>query len=253
MMPNRADKQPRNGGPRWRHYRAEGPHKPLSTDAWQLVYTGFVLILLCFFIMLTSYASFEQAKVMQFAEAFSDAVNVFSGGRSLDKGKTVLPPSAEIVSKESPTARLIEEIADFAGANDLSDVELRVDPKAVVMTLPDAALFDSGTARIKPTAAPTLTKIGRLIAQVRCQVRIAGHTDSRPIRTAQFPSNWELSAARAVNVLRFFLERSHIPASRLSAAGYASFHPLPGEGIDARQRRVEITFLTHEMETGGIG
>jgi chemotaxis protein MotB len=130
-------------------------------------------------------------------------------------------------------------------------VELRVDPKAVVMTLPDAALFDSGTARFKASAVPTLIKIGRLIAQVRCQVRISGHTDSKPIHTLQFPSNWELSTARAVNVLRFFLDKAGIPSHRLSAAGYASFQPPPGAVSDARQRRVEIIFLTHELAQGG--
>lgn len=239
-----------NNKGQYRRQGASEPHAPQESSGWQVVYTGFVLILLCFFIMLTSYASFEQAKVMQFTEAFSDAINVFSGGKSMDKGKTVLNPAPEVVSKESPTARLIEDIAAFAGENDLSDVELRVDPKAVVMTLPDAALFDSGTARVKAGATPTLAKIGRLIAQVRCRVRIAGHTDSRPIRTAQFPSNWELSTARAVAVLRFFLEQTGIPAERLSAAGYAAFQPLPGEGPEARQRRVEIIFLTHELEEG---
>lgn len=232
---------------------ADAPNEVPPANGWQVVYTGFVLILLCFFIMLTSYASFEQAKVMQFTEAFSDAINIFSGGQSVDKGKTVLKPSAEIVSKESPMAQLIEDIASFAGDNDLTDVELRVDPKAVVMTLPDATLFDSGTARIKPGATPTLDKIGRLIAQVRCHVRIAGHTDSNPIHTAQFPSNWELSTTRAVNVLRFFLEKTGIPTTRLSAAGYAAFQPLPGDSADARQRRVEIIFLTHELREGGVG
>lgn len=247
-MPAIDQNRPRGDRGRLRRNRGEGPQRPLDSNGWQVVYTGFVLILLSFFIMLTSYASFEQAKVMQFTEAFSDAVNIFSGGRSLDKGKTILPPSAEIVSKKSPTARLIEDIAEFAGENELSDVELRVDPKTVVMTLPDAALFDSGTARIKAGALPTLTKIGRLIAQVSCQVRIAGHTDSRPIHTRQFPSNWELSTARAVNVLRFFLGRAGIPSSRLSAAGYASFQPPPGEGGADRERRVEIIFLTHDLE-----
>ncbi len=229
---------------------SEAPSETPPANGWQVVYTGFVLILLCFFIMLTSYASFEQAKVMQFTEAFSDAINIFSGGQSVDKGKTVLPPSAEIVSKESPTAKLIEDIASFASENDLMDVELRVDPKAVVMTLPDATLFDSGTARIKSGAAPTLNKIGRLIGQVHCHVRIAGHTDSKPISTDQFPSNWELSTARAVNVLRFFLEKTGIPTTRLSAAGYAAYQPLPGDDADARQRRVEIIFLTHELGEG---
>lgn len=240
-------------GQRSRRRWADAPNEVPPANGWQVVYTGFVLILLCFFIMLTSYASFEQAKVMQFTEAFSDAINIFSGGQSVDKGKTVLKPSAEIVPKESPTARLIEDIANFAGENELMDVELRIDPKAVVMTLPDATLFDSGTARIKPGAAPTLDKIGRLIAQVHCHVRIAGHTDTNPINTVQFPSNWELSTTRAVNVLRFFLEKTGIPTTRLSAAGYAAFQPLTGDGVDARQRRVEIIFLTHELGEGGEG
>ena len=102
-----------SGGRRSRRRSTDLLQKPLSTNAWQLVYTGFVLILLCFFIMLTSYASFEQAKVMQFTEAFSDAINVFSGGQSLDKGKTVLPPSTEIVSKDGRAGSVDSDVVSL--------------------------------------------------------------------------------------------------------------------------------------------
>jgi chemotaxis protein MotB len=114
------------------------------------------------------------------------------------------------------------------------------------MRLSDHALFDLGVAHLSAEAMPLLTKIGEIIAKTTYLIRIEGHTDNLPIHTEQFPSNWELSATRAVNVLRYFSEAHQISQERLSAVGFAEYHPLmPNDtaGHRAKNRRVEIIFI----------
>ena len=114
----------------------------------------------------------------------------------------------------------------------------------------DRALFEVGVAAISPQALPLLKKVGEIIARTDFEVRIEGHSDDLPIKTAQFPSNWELSTARAVNVLRHFIETGTISSQRLSAAGFGEFQPVvPNDSIEhrARNRRVEIIFLNSDQ------
>jgi chemotaxis protein MotB len=118
------------------------------------------------------------------------------------------------------------------------------------MRLTDRALFEVGVAAISPQAFPLLKKVGETISRADFEVRIEGHSDDLPIKTAQFPSNWELSTARAVNVLRYFIETGTISSQRLSAAGFGEFQPLvPNDSIEhrAQNRRVEIIFLNSDQ------
>jgi chemotaxis protein MotB len=212
---------------------------------WQLVYTGFVLILLCFFIMLTSFASLEQSKISRFVQAFSTAVTVFSGGRSLEKGTTMIDAQAMIMNKEDKMAQLFETISALKQSNDLHQVGLSRGSHGVVMTLSDNLLFSSGEATLSSAAGPLLGKIGKIIKVVQVPVEIQGHTDNVPIRSLAYPSNWELSTARAVNVLRFLIEQHAIAAENLSAVGLASYQPEASNASvrgRAKNRRVEIIF-----------
>lgn len=210
-----------------------------------MVYTGFVLILLCFFIMLTSFASLEQSKISRFARAFSSAVTVFSGGRSLEKGTTMIDTHAMIMDKEDRMARLFETVRALKQRNELHQVTLSNSSRGVVMTLSDKLLFPSADANLSASAKPLLDKIGQIIDSVQVPVDIEGHTDNVPIQTAAYPSNWELSTARAVNVLRFLIEQHAIAAQKLSAVGFASYRPAASNATArgrAKNRRVEIIF-----------
>jgi len=89
---------------------------PVPAGGWQIVYTGFILILLCFFIMLTSFASLEQSKITRFVHAFSSAVSVFSGGRNLEKGRTMINSESMMVDKEDAMAELFKK-SQNAGAS----------------------------------------------------------------------------------------------------------------------------------------
>ena len=214
-------------------------------NGWQIVYTGFVLILLSFFIMLTSFASLQQSKITRFARAFSTAVSVFQGGRNLEKGQTMINGRAGVVDKEDKIALLFEEVRQLGQDNSLAHVDLRKSGDGVVMTLSEKLLFASGEASLNPEAFPLIDAVGRIIKQINVPVEIQGHTDSRPIQTAHFPSNWELSTARAVNVLRHLIQYEKVDAQRVSAVGFAEFQPLVPDdnpGDMAKNRRVEVVF-----------
>jgi len=216
-------------------------------EGWQIVYTSFILILLSFFIMLSSFATMDSVKVMRFTRSFADAVNVLTGGLSFEDGQTILNPANQVVDKENELAEIFHAIGAYSEALELEEeIELASSAKGIVMTLSDKALFQSGDAEIADVALALLNKIGAIISQTGYYVRIEGHTDNRPILTAEYPSNWELSTARAVNVLRYFVERLQIPSRRLYAVGFGEFQPkYPNDSAanQTRNRRVEIIFM----------
>jgi chemotaxis protein MotB len=218
---------------------------------WEIVYSGFVLILLCFFIMLSSFSSMEEAKIMRFVKSFIDAVGILPGGLKSDPGSTVLPGSADMVDSNDQLAQIFAELEELSGRlKKENDITLAYSSKGLVMRLTDRALFEVGVAAISPQALPLLKKVGETISRTDFEVRIEGHSDDLPIKTAQFPSNWELSTARAVNVLRYFIETGTISSQRLSAAGFGEFQPLvPNDSIEhrAQNRRVEIIFLNSDQ------
>jgi chemotaxis protein MotB len=225
---------------------SEGP----DGSGWEIVYTGFILILLCFFIMLSSFSTMEEAKIMRFVKSFSNAVGIMSGGLKFDPGPVVLPKSADIVDSEDKLAQLFSELSEL-NEHLGKEISLAHSTEGLVMRLSDRALFDVGVATISPQAVPLLQKVADIIARTNFEVRIEGHSDNLPIKTAQFPSNWELSTARAVNVLRFFLDTDRISSRRLSAVGFGEHQPVvPNDSIDhrAQNRRVEIIFLPSDQK-----
>jgi len=224
-----------------------------SAGGWEVVYSGFAMILLCFFIMLSSFSSIQETKVMRFVKSFVDAVSILPGGIKVDDGNIILPTSADIVDSGSQMARIYEKLKTLAEHRNLEhDVAVAYSAKGLVMRLSDHALYDVGAADISPQAIRLLKKIGAIIADSPYEVRVEGHTDNVPIKTARYPSNWELSTARAVTVLRYFIETYGIPSKRLSAEGFAEYHPMvPNDSIEnrAKNRRVEIIFLnTHPKD-----
>jgi len=212
---------------------------------WQIVYTGFILILLCFFIMLTSFASLERSKITRFAKSFAHAVSVFNGGVSLEPGETLIRTKALVVSKEDQIAALFEIVKNLAQRNGLDQIAIRSTKRGVIMTLADVMLFNSGEAEISPSSYALLDKISALINKMDTPVDIEGHTDNLPIQTENYASNWELSTARAVSVLRYLMVEGKVDPHRLSAVGLSKYHPVASNSSSenrARNRRVEIIF-----------
>ena len=113
-----------------------------------------------------------------------------------------------------------------------------------------AGNFDSGSATLRASAYPALDRIAAILALRTCRLRIEGHTDNVPIHTAQIASNWELSTARSTELVRLLIERYRFAPERLSAAGYAQFHPLASNDTPqgrAQNRRVDLVILSEHI------
>jgi len=217
---------------------------------WEIVYTGFVLILLCFFIMLCSFSTMVETKVMQFVSSFVNTLSIFPGGMDFEQSEVVLPDSPDMVDIESGIGQIFQQIEKIMkNLRVEGDIDLVFSEEGLVMRLSDTVLFHLGEADISPNAVPLLRKIGSIIQRTPYEIRIEGHTDNIPINTERFSSNWYLSTARAVNVLRFFLKNENISPQRLSAVGFGEFQPIfPNDRAEhcAKNRRVEIVFVELE-------
>ena len=192
---------------------------------------------------------------MKFVRSFIDAVSVLSGGVKPGDGEAVLNPSAPMVKGEHELATLMNDLKKLAEQEKIeSQVLVSRLPRGLAMRLNDRALFDLGAADVSDGAEKLLRNIGDIIAKTHYQIRIEGHTDDLPIQTLRYPSNWELSTARAVNVLRFLQKHSRIAPTRLSAVGFGQYQPLyPNDtpANRARNRRVEIIFIGGNSYSSG--
>lgn len=125
-------------------------------------------------------------------------------------------------------------------------VAVRQEARGVVVSLPAAGAFPTGQADLSQSARRVIRALAAVLAPEAGEIRVEGHTDDVPIATSRFASNWELSAARATEVIRFLIAQGNVAPARLSAAGYGEFRPLtPNSSIDARarNRRVDIVIL----------
>ena len=142
---------------------------------------------------------------------------------------------------------------DASKAAQLGQIKFLIDKRGLVMRVPESFFFDSGQASLRPEVIPIINVLGKSLAKIPNHIRIEGHTDSVPIRTPQFPSNWELSTARATTIVRYLLTHFQFQPHRLSATGYAEFHPIaPNTTPEGRlqNRRVDMVILsTGEAET----
>ena len=132
-------------------------------------------------------------------------------------------------------------------------VALSVTQRGLVISLKEAGFFDSGSAKLKQDAITTLRGIAAGLQQYSNRFRVEGHTDSQPIRSSQFRSNWELSTARATNVIHFLVDSASFSPETLSAVGYGEYQPLVANDTAdhrAQNRRVDIVVLAAEAAGG---
>jgi len=169
--------------------------------------------------------------------------------------KDVQAKAGELEQLKGTYDKLEDKMKDEIAKGDIrlsqSGGRLRVD-------LVDKILFDSGEAVVSKRGEGVLARVGAVLATMDDkQIQVSGHTDSHPISeklTTQFPTNWELSTARAVNVVRFLQEKANVPAKNLVATGYGEYHPIASNKSStgrARNRRIEI-LLTPSLDPKAI-
>ena len=215
----------------------EGPTAPF----WMVTFSDMVTLLLTFFVMIVAMSEVEVKK-------FKEALSYFQGRTSVLSHDAVTPAMNQqlmTISQAKDQAERYEELLEYLEEEGLADkVEAQLTPNGLHLTIADSVMFNSGEAVLIEPSRTVLRFIAGLLDNRIKAVIVEGHTDDRPIRTVRYPSNWELSAARATSVVRFMLSLNNKPdAERYVAIGYGEHRPL---GLNAtaagraRNRRVEI-------------
>ncbi|MFS8572384.1 MAG: OmpA family protein [Clostridia bacterium] len=152
---------------------------------------------------------------------------------------------------DETTRSLFDALRALQERYDLYDVvAIESTERGIVIHFTDRVLFDTGRAEIKPEAREVLQAVAVELAKLPHHIRVEGHTDNVPIHNERFPSNWELSTARAVTVLRFLIQVGGLDPGRLSAVGYGEYRPIASNDTPegrARNRRVDIVLLDHGL------
>ena len=208
---------------------------------WMVTFSDLVTLLLTFFVLLLSMANMDKVKFQAAAESVQSAFGVVGGGSNTPIGQPKVVEFAPIA--DDFTSRLYQRMmVDFNRLKIDKRISLVKDRGAVVLRVEESILFAPGVTSLSPEAAPALRQVADLIRNLPLHLRIEGHTDSTSA-SAQELSNWDLSMARAINVLKFFEGEKLLPLDRMSAVGYGDQRPLDTSGTpegNARNRRVEF-------------
>lgn len=220
-----------------------------GAPAWMVTYGDMMTLLLTFFVLIVSFSSTEVVKFRAAMESLREGLGVWPSMNS-PMPNTFLK---NVEDRESQTEAVIDEVEKMQQENSaLEFIEVYNTPQGVRLILSDSLLFKSGSSDLTPVFEDLLDRIGDVIEkQTFDLIRVEGHTDNIPINTPRFPSNWELSASRAVQVVKFLAERTEIPPAKLSGVGYGEFRPRSTNDTPAgraRNRRVEIFLEFSEPE-----
>jgi chemotaxis protein MotB len=262
------------GGRRGRRGGHAGEHE--NEERWLLTYSDMITLLMALFMVLFSISSVNTSKYTELQKSLQDAFSgkILSGGKSIvnsgsdgkspsDQASPAIVPIKPQVGQTSTASqkakddkefkRIKAQIDEYARKHGLSkQLQTSIARRGlVVRLLTDRVVFDPGQATLKPAAVPVLTGVAHALGIDKTHpIMVEGHTDNVPISGSQFPSNWELSTARASVVVRFLIGTG-IDKYRLGAAGYANLYPVASNSTDigrSKNRRVEIVLLRKDQQ-----
>jgi len=248
--------------------RRKRPAAHSSHDRWLVSYADFITLLFAFFVVLYAAAEVDKKKMGQVAAsiqaAFQD-MGAFPATPTLATPQpNSQPPSQAVAEPVAPAPmRPSQAPPESAGNPDLSslrqeleqalaaeiargEVAIRTGPDGLIVSLREIGFFDSGSAGFKAHSEAAFRRMAGLLQRHPFQLRIEGHTDNVPIHNSLFNSNWELSTARATEMVRLLITEYDFPPQRLSAAGYGEYHPIASNDEEqgrALNRRVDVVIL----------
>ncbi len=204
-------------------------------EEWLLTFGDMMALLLTFFVLLFAISSPDPGKFDKAIKSIQDAIGSAAISKEiLDLSGKQAEASFELLGGE------VKEIIDEGNLQDV--VQVDVNEKGLVLNIVGGALFESGSAKVQKGIKPLLLEVGLMVKKLPYKIIIEGHTDNVKARGGTYPSNWELSAARAAAVVRVMVEEGGVDPARFSAVGYAEFQPLYAQTREnrAKNRRVEI-------------
>jgi len=239
-----------------RRYSIKKTEQLSGSPAWMTTYGDLITQILIFFVLLFSLANIDQRKFDMAMLSLQGSLGIIEGGMTLEEGDfTEQGEVGEflISAQEQREFELLQEkVEQIVAGDNLSGIQVNLDERGLLIRFVEGVLFDSGKADIKNDAKAILDKLAPLLMETHRHIRIEGHTDNLPINTREFPSNWELSTSRAVNVVKYMIEKHNFSPYILSAAGYGEYRPIaPNDSAKNRalNRRVDIIILKSTSES----
>jgi len=233
-------------------------HVP-SHDRWLLSYADFVTLLLALFVVLYAVSAVDAQRLQELAHGVRSAFEspgsrgsgILEGMGPSRAGPNTLGRPTTLPAAKTEFLVLRDRLATSMNPKDGEEgagpgVELRKTERGLIISLSSADFFPAGDIEMSESGLRTLDAISAVLALESAPLRVEGHTDDRPIETGLFPSNWELSTARASAVVRHLIERHGVAPARVGAAGYAEYRPLVPNDSDenrALNRRIDIVVL----------
>ena len=242
-----------------------------NLERWMVSYADFMTLLFATFVVLYALSQINVNEFKKVEESLKKAFSIQSildgGSGVMSSGNSVLDTSSadsmidslfmEYISpryEQESYEKIKKEVEDLAKSGELNGVSATIDERGLVITITDKnILFQSGSAELSPQAKKLLEKVGKLIVEKFALhlIRVEGHTDSVPV-SGKYPSNWELSSARASSIVRYLIDRFHILPDLMSAVGYADTRPVDTKkdaASLAKNRRVEIVVQRNQNKT----
>jgi len=249
-------------------------HEEHIDETWLIPYADLLTLLLALFIILFASSKVDAKKYSQIMQglnsAFDGGVSVFEASDTLsidavsaNEAKKVLESDQnqkleDQITKEKQDMDAIKKKLDvFINENGLTlQLQTNVTDDMLKITIQDFALFDSGTAVVKPDAQKLAVVISDMLNMYPdYKVEVAGHTDNIPIKNYEFDSNWDLSSRRSLNFMKYLLKANNINQARFRSIGYGEYQPLDtNETLTGRSknRRVEVNVIRNTIEAKSI-
>jgi len=230
-------------------------------ERWLVSYADFITLLFAFFTVLYATSQRDIAKQKEFEQSIRRSFRSFldfggvQGGQTFhDQDTSPIPPPIDLFPPSNGTPSELEESIDRITSKIMSKEEkaefiseIRHDALGVEISLAANALFPTGSDQFSDKGLKALNKIGAVLKASGRKLIIQGHTDNQPINTTRFPSNWELSAARATRIVRYLISRQGINPSQIVAVAYGEHKPVASNDTEqgrAKNRRIEIMMVT---------
>jgi chemotaxis protein MotB len=238
------------------------PH--VNHERWLVSYADFITLLFAFFVVMYAASQVDKKKMIRVAASIEGAFQQMGVFQGQHPGGTQVTPevkgpggpamaAAPELSLHPPTGIVNIDPLKTEIAKALEEeikkkaVTVRTGPDGLVISLSELGFFDSGSAHMRENAEASFHRIAQVLAAQKCDIRVEGHTDNVPIRTPEYRSNWDLSTARAVEVVKALIDRYQFEPVSLSAAGYGEYHPLASNDTPAgrqQNRRVDLVVLS---------
>lgn len=233
-------------------HRKKRNREDINSNAWMDTYADTITLLLTFFILLYSFSTIDNEKLKEIAYSLKSQV---SGGEpvtmeKIDENIENLTPG---IGAKSEYDILVDKITNLLKENGLSElVKIREEDAGVILQIGDNIMFDTADAKLKDESKKVLDVVSSLIPKINNEIMIQGHTDSRPIKSSKYESNWELSTARAFAVLKYFINEKHLDPRRFSATGYGEYRPIVENSSEENMeinRRVDILIVQEREQS----